>query len=243
MMKKPPNYPLDAYQSTLRSFRQKCYDNQIWFSLANKALLSALTRQNYFQSDDHLEVFMTLEGFTTLQSRHYEHIVAPSTNANFWYSSPFYIDPYSPIVIKINIIVPANIKKTERFYSRKNQMRQTIGYWNSNEWSKSWLKRWYYNLWGFWWAALVWEEAYTSIYSEKFQGFFIIDNFGLNVNQNWIPNLTFQTRNIEFLQLECPIIQEAETFLIKRYGWKWQDKLFLKGKSLPFNWVRNLSSL
>ena len=62
----------------------------------------------------------------------------------------------------------------------------------------------------------------------------------LNINQNWIPNLTFKTKKIPFFKIECPVIEEAEVFLTKRYGWNWQEQVEFKEKPIAFNWVKNL---
>lgn len=239
-MKRSQIYSLEDYQISLNSFVSKCSENQIWFSLANKTLLSALTNVDYFDHDDYLEVFMTFAALQTLQEKYNEFLVSPNNNSHYAYSAVFFVEPQSPIVIKIILVVPAGIKKTEQFYKRKNRRRQAIGYWSSNQWTKNFWKHLYYQLWSIFQAALVWEEVYAKIYAEKYQGFFIIDDLRLNINQNWIPNLTFKTKKIPFFKIECPVIEEAEVFLTKRYGWNWQEQVEFKEKPIAFNWVKNL---
>ena len=239
IMKKNHIYPLDSYQRTLNSFNEKCKENQLWFSLANKSLLSALTQNNYFETDDFIEVFMTEKSFIELQSKYKDFVISPNNNVNFWYTNPFFIEPSSPIVIKIIIIVPADIKKTQKFYNLKNAQRQLIGYHLSNETNKNFWFKTFYSFLANIWSALVWEEIYANIYTEKYQGFFTIDDLFLYVNQNWIPNLTFRMKEVDFLSLTCPIIDEAEIFLTKRYGWDWDKKKEFKFKSFNFNWTKN----
>ena len=237
-MKKNHIYPLESFQKTLESFIQKCKEKQIWFSLINKSLLSAMSQIDYFLEDDYLEVLMTYQSFEKLQSHYKDFVVSPNNNINFWYSNPFFVEPKSQIVIKINIVVPANIKKAQRFYNPKNRLRQKIGYWNSNEQTNRIVTRKFFNFLGRICSALVWEEVYTKIYHDRYQGFFIIDDFRLNINQNWLANLTFRMENVEFLGLTCPIIEEAKTFLVKHYGWNWNEKMELKTKTISFGWIK-----
>ena len=78
-----------------------------------------MSQIDYFLEDDYLEVLMTYQSFEKLQNHYKDFVVSPNNNINFWYSNPFFVELKSQIVIKINIVVLANIKKVQRFYNPK----------------------------------------------------------------------------------------------------------------------------
>lgn len=232
-------YELIEYKNILFSFVKKCKENNIWFSLSNKTLLSSLTEINYFNQDDYLEVFMLLNDFEKLKTLFPNNIIDPKDKDNFYALNPFFVDEISNVVIKINILVPASIKKTEKFYSFRNKRRQQIGYWASFKSKSYWYKKIYYSLWRMIDSNLSWFEIYTNIYNEKYNGYFIVDNFSLNINQNWIPSLTKEVENINFLDIECPILKEYEVFLNRRYGLMWKEKISKKNQTkIEYKWIK-----
>lgn len=225
------------HQNILKSFTKKCLDEKIWFALAGKTLLSSLTNEKYHLNDDYLEVFMTFESFELFRQKFPENIIDSTNVFNYQYLNPFYIEPSENILIKINIIVPASIKKSEKFFSLKNKKRQWIGYWVFNKHSKKFFSKVYYKFLSLFYTPLLWQEVYSNIYKEKYEGFFVIDNFDLNINTNWIPSITFDMKSINFLEIECPIIKESELYLIKRFGFDWNSDFKLKEKTKSFNWI------
>ena len=120
-----------------------------------------MSQIDYFLEDDYLEVLMTYQSFEKLRSHYKDFAVSPNNNINFWYSNPFFVEPKSQIVIKINILVSTNIKKAQRFYNRKNRLGLLKFKWADK----------HFNFLGRICSALVLEEVYRNGY----QGFFIFD--------------------------------------------------------------------
>lgn len=234
-------YEINNYHQILLSFSNKCKENSIWYSLGGKSLLSAMTSINYFNQDDYLEVFMSLDSFKKLQALFPKNVVDSNSKNRYYFLTPFFVEPNCPIVIKINILVPAGIKKSEKFYTIKNLIRQQIGFWSSYNEEKYWFKKLMYKFLSLFFSNLTWYEVYATMYDEKYNGYFVVDSFAKNINQHWIPSVTFRTKNISFVNIECPIIEESEIYLNKRFGFKWKDEFNANDKSLDFNWVVGFS--
>lgn len=224
------------YTYILNSFLNKCYENQIWFSLAGKTLLSAITNKNYYKSDHYLEVFMTFESFDQLKNKYNENIIDSTNTLDYFYLNPIYVEKDINKLIKINILIPASIKKTEKFYSLKNSKRQKIGYWKYRNYDRGFLKKFWYNkIMSKFLSPLLWEEIYANIYSDKFEGYFVVDEFQSNINNHWIPSITFKMQNVNFLSINCPILKESKLYLQKKFGLNWQN--FAENKPNKFNFL------
>lgn len=88
-------------------------------------------------------------------------------------------------------------------------------------------------------SNLTWYEIYSNIFDKKYNGYFIVDDFRLNINQNWIPSITKKTIELNFLGLKCMVFSEYNVFLNRRYGIGWKEgKIKKLPKALSFHWVQ-----
>lgn len=232
------NKKMHFFKNILESFDSKCKQNDIWYSLGEKTLLSVITENDYYSHDNFLEVLMTNEGFEKLKFHYKENLLDNSLNSLYLHLNPIYFEIGNKVTIKIFIIVPASIKKTEKIYSLFNQIRCYVSYNVSIPEIKKIKKIWVKKI-SLLFQPITWQEIYAKIYKEKYQGYFVIGNFNSNINANWIPSLTFKMENKNFLNVDVPIIREYELYLHKKFGSNWMNFIDKKRKKNS-NWINDI---
>lgn len=209
-----------SVQTLLKSFVDKCKKEKIWYSLSNNSLLNAKSNK-HFAGSNVVEIMMTTNSFKKLMKFYLSNIIDPSTKSDFYFTSPFYIEKGINAAIKINILIEANVKKAEKFYSYKNLLRQQIGFYKTKT-SSNQLRKVFFKFMGYFFSPLTWQEISSNIYDDKYEGFFLVDNFSFNINKNWIHALNKKRETIKWLDIDVDIIKESEVFLIKKYGFEWK---------------------
>lgn len=224
----------------LDSFDEKCKELDIWYSLGGMDLLSLKSENNVEKSENVIEIMMLVEHYNKLVNAFPLNIIDTLTMSNYFYLCPFYFDKKSSKIIKINLLARASIKKAENFYSIKNIIRQKIGYYKSIEKpknNKDLSKKLFYKFLGIMMSPLTWQEVSSSIFIEKQNGFFVIDDFRPNINQNWIPSITFKRSDVEYLGQKTKILKEWELFLTKKYGKEWKTTPIITNKNMNFDFI------
>lgn len=214
-----------SFITILKSFDQKCRKNKIWYSLSNLTLLSAKTNKTYGSSKI-VEVMMDSESYNKFSNLYNKNILDSTTRSDFYFSNPFYFENDFNCLIKINLIIKGNIKKTEKFYSIKNWQRQGIGFFKTIKNKKlNWkhiIQKAYFKFLNLFWSPLLHTEIDSKIYDEKYNGFFVINSFSKDINKNWIPTLTMKLDEIEWHGINFLIVEENELILSKQYGLDWK---------------------
>lgn len=229
--------------SILNSFNEKCNKNNIWYSLSGLSLLDYQSKKNYSQKNI-IEIFMTVDSYKKLLFFFHDNIIDSITKNNYFFTNPFYFEKELNEVIKINLLIKANIKKTEKYYSIKNLIRQKIGFYkSSNKELKGFLnsiKRTFYSFLNLFWSPLTWQEVCSNIYDDEYRGYFIIDSFSDNINKNWIPSITMEREQINWNDSYTYIFKEWNVFLNKRYGFDWQKKPIISNKKFDYFWINKI---
>lgn len=228
----------NSFKEILESFDNKCKQSNIWYSLGNKTLLSVVTGNDYYSNNNFLEVLMTNESFEKLKILYKNNVIDNSLNSLYLNINPIFFELGNNVVIKIFIIAPASIKKTEKTYSILNQVRCYVSYNLSIPEMKKIKKLWIKNISCFF-SPITWQEIYSKVYKEKQQGYFVIGDFNTNINNNWIPSLTFKMENRNFLDLSVPIIVEHQLYLHKKFGPNWSNFVDKKRKK-SFFWINDV---
>lgn len=226
-------------EKILTIFHNKCEELGLWYSLSNLSLLK--TKSDAIKNDNNIvEIMMKIEDYNQFLKVHYNNLIDNLTRNDYYYTSPFFFTEDLSSIIKINLLIRANVKKTEKFYTRKNLLRQKIGYYKSIKKANNFIsfcnKLWF-SFCNLFYSYLTWYEISSNIYdNENFQGYFIVDSFQLNVNLNWIPSLTMKRIAIQYGNITTYIPEEWEILLIKRYGADWKEGPVLERK-IKFNFI------
>ena len=224
--------------SILDSFHEKCESNGLWYSLSGISLLNSKSKKKYSQNNL-IEVMMPLEDYYKFNNLYKNNIYDSLIDNNYFFMCPFYFEEDNEVKIKINILIPADTKKTEKFYTRKNYLRQQIGYYKSLKNFPNFsfkFKRIFYKTLGLFMSPLTWQEISSNIFSEKYNGYFIVNSFKPNINENWLPSLTIKREEIKWFETKTKILKEWNVFLIKKYGFDWENKPDFVKESIYFNW-------
>ncbi len=226
----------------LQEFHKTCEENNIWYSISGQTLLKI--KNNDFdqqKNSNFFEVMMDVESYKKLFEIKNKNIIDTHSRSDYFFTNPFYFIEGSNEVIKINIIVEANVRKTERIYSLKNLLRQRVGYYkslkiiNANFENNDWFKKNLYRFISLFLSPISWQEICLKIYDKKFNGYFHIDSLKPNVNKNWIPSLTKQRKKINWNGVDLFIVDEWESLLIKWFGNDWNANPEIDNKGFNFN--------
>ncbi len=226
-------------EKILTIFHKKCEELGLWYSLSNLSLLKMHTNIK-LDDDNVVEVMMKVEDYNQFLKANYDNLIDNLTRNDYYYTSPFFFVKELSSIIKINLIISANIKKTEKIYTWNNLLRQKIGYYKSLKGTKNFivfLKKLWFNFCNLFYSYLTWCEISSHIYNnENFQGYFLIDSFRPNINLNWIPSLTMNRISIQYGNITTFYLEEWEILLIKRYGIDWKENPILE-KKINFNFI------
>ncbi len=224
----------------LHIFHKKCKELNLWYTLANKSLLQFKTSAIKFNNPKIIEIMMTIEDYSKFLKNNYDNLIDNLTLNNYYYTSPFFFQPNMDSIIKINLLIKANIKETESIYSRINLIKQKIGYYKSIKNIKTiglFFKKNWYKFLNIFWGYLTWYEISSNIYdNENFHGYFVVDSFKPNINLNWIPSLTMKREKIVYENIPSYIPQEWDLILSKKYGIDWQNNPIVE-KSINFDFI------
>ena len=226
-------------EKILAIFHNKCEELGLWYSLSNLSLLK--TKSDAVKNDNNIvEVMMKIEDYNQFLKVNHDHLIDNLTRNDYYYTSPFFFIKDLSSIIKINLIIRANVKKTEKIYTRKNLLRQKIGYYKSIKKAKNFISFWnklWFGFFNLFYSYLTWYEISSNIYdNENFQGYFVVDSFQLNVNLNWIPSLTMKRIPVQYGNITTYLPEEWEVLLIKRYGADWKENPILERK-MKFNFI------
>ena len=222
----------------LQNFENKCNEIKVWYSLSGTSLLEAKSEREYNQNV--IEVMMLAEHYNRFVSAFSTNIIDSLTSDSYFYSLPFYFEPGNNIVIKINLLVKASIKKAEKTYSLINLIRQRVGYYKSIKSASSFKQSFwksFYSVVGLFISPLTWQEISSSMFVEEQNGYFLIDSFKPNINKNWIPSLTFKRNDAIWKNQKTKVLKEWELVLIKRYGRDWAKSPELEKNPETFEWI------
>lgn len=212
----------------LNNFHEKCTSLKIWYSLSNLSLLSYQTENKFTSNNPNvIEVMMDIDSYNKFFRENQKNIIDNLSRNDYFYSNPIYFEANCEVIIKINLLIQANIKKTEKFYSIKNLIRQNIGYYRSKGYFssfKDFLLKLTFNFFDLFYSPLLWHEISSHIYEKNnFQGYFIVDSFRPNINQNWIPSITGQVIEVEWNNTTTYVLKEWEMYLTKKYSYDWKN--------------------
>lgn len=165
----------------LNNFHEKCTSLKIWYSLSNLSLLSYQTENKFTSNNPNvIEVMMDIDSYNKFFRENQKNIIDNLSRNDYFYSNPIYFEANCEVIIKINLLIQANIKKTEKFYSIKNLIRQNIGYYRSKGYFssfKDFLLKLTFNFFDLFYSPLLWHEISSHIYEKNnFQGYFIVDS-------------------------------------------------------------------
>lgn len=235
----------ESKNNILDSFDEKCRELDIWYSLGGMDLLKLKSENIIEKNENIIEIMMFVEHYNKFVNAFPLNIIDTLTMSNYFYLCPFYFDGKSDKVIKINLLARASVEKTENFYSIKNILRQKIGYYKSVKKIKNrkeLFKKVLYKFLGLMLSPLTWQEVSSSIFIEKQNGFFVIDDFRPNINQNWIPSITFKRSEVEYLGQKTKILKEWELLLTKKYGKEWKTTPIFSNKNIDFDFIYDFKS-
>lgn len=208
----------------IKEFDKKCKENNIWYSLVNISLLEAMSN-TILTNNNFVEVMMSIESFSKMKKKFEKNILDISINSDFCFFIPIYFDPKFKSIIKISILVPANINKTQKVYSIKNLIRQKISFFNFLKFNnlnfEMKLKKIFYKFLNLFLSPINWIEIYSNIYDENYDGYFLIDSFNKNINKKWLHTLTKNLLNVNWISNDVLVIEENDIFLKKNYGLNW----------------------
>ncbi|MGL4343144.1 MAG: hypothetical protein ACRCRZ_01055 [Metamycoplasmataceae bacterium] len=216
------------YEKILKNFSDICKNANLWYSLGNLTLLSAINKSQNFIQNEYIEIFVTIDTLNYLKKMHPKNILDSSTRNNFYTINPFFIMKGIGVDIKLIIIV----ETTDIKLYKKIKNKQIISYYYNhflNNKKHFNLKTFFiYNflfkmLFFFPFKPLSYMELFDSLNDEKYRGFYLINNLSEKFSKNWIPNTTFKTKNIFFLNIEVPVFLEYQIFLIQRYGKNYEN--------------------
>lgn len=226
-------------EKILAIFHQKCEELKLWYSLINLSLLKTKT-DIILNNTNVIEVMMTIEDYNKFVKVNFDNLIDNLTRNDYYYTSPFFVVNNLNSIIKINLIIKANIKKTEKIYTHKNLLRQKISYYKSIKKTKNFISFWnklWFKFCNLFYSPLTWYEVSSNIYdNENYQGYFMVDSFQSNINLNWIPSLTMKRVSIDYGNIKTFLPEEWEILLIKRYGIDWKDDPILE-RPIHFNFI------
>lgn len=222
----------------LKNFHNKCEENKIWYSLCGFSLLDCKLNKNEIM-DNTIEIFMTEDSYKIFKNMFNENIFDSSINNSYFYLCPIYFEKNSNIVIKINLLVKAGIKKTEKYYSIRNMWREKIGFYKSIKGKTNFFTICWYKFLNIFCSPLIWQEVASKIYDEKNGGFFLIDSFIPNINENWIQSISFNVEKCKWLDVEVNVFEEYDNYLKKRFSINWEKEAFNKKKRLNASLLLN----
>lgn len=219
-------------------FDNLCQKNKIWYSLSNTTLLESQIGKA-IQENEIINVMMTVKSYKKLLKIANDNIVDSSKSSDYFLLNPFFISKEINGIIKINILVKSSIKKAEKNYTIKNLIRQKVGYYKNLKGNinfKNKIKKIFYKVIGLFFSPLTWIEVCSKIYDENYEGYFLIESFKPNINQNWLHSLTMETKRIKWNNVETQIIIESDIYLKKNYGLNWKKKNIVE-KSIDFSYL------
>ncbi|MDC8927069.1 hypothetical protein PR254_01210 [Metamycoplasma hyosynoviae] len=228
----------------LKQFVEVCETNSLWYSLDEKTLLLAFTKNNFDDFMDHYEVFMTYDSYEKLKLICPKNVLDNSKHSRYFDLQCKFISDINNIYenqpfLNINLILPTTIKKLRKFVSYKNKKKSQINHYLSyrntnvssikNKIVLSKLLRPFY-------LTFSYKELINSLYTDEYEGFIITQNIiTKNIIDKWIGNLSFRTKNVILNSLTVKVIEEYEDYLINLFGKNYAE--FIPNE--PANWYIN----
>ncbi len=227
------------YKNIFTKFVSICERNNLWYSLANNSLLSAMTNTNYFENIGILEVFVTYETFLFIKNKYPDNIMDFASSDSFYLPTPFFYVKNLNKFIKIIILTPTSVDKVNKVYKLSNKVKNQ--YSNFLTFKKGYnlstkLMFNFFRLFSMFFCPIEQNKLFDSLYHEDYRGFIAINSLNESSVKNWFPNITFQMENIDFLGVNTKIIKEYDKLLIARYGETWRNGV--KIKHVSFNYEK-----
>ncbi|CAC13178.1 unknown; predicted coding region [Mycoplasmopsis pulmonis] len=203
-------------RNVFSEFVQICEKNNLFYSLAFETSLSWNKGEKIDQKKHIFQVFMSIDSYRNLKKKFYNNVIDNSNSINYNFLKPrFVLDKSNWInevsFVEINILIPSTLKKIKSFKSLKNLFIYQINKKNKEIKNSSLFKK-IFNLF-----PININKAIYSIYSSKHQGFFVLSNVNENTEKNWFLNITFKTKEIQFLNLKTRVIEEIESHFKRNY--------------------------
>ncbi len=177
------------------------------------------------------EVSMTSASYELLRQKHAELVNDANMDSKYPELNPrFYLEnekqKKNVFYINIKIISPTTIKKAKKFVGLRSLINYEINKLHFEAGKKSFGKKIVQ------WLTLpikllIEKRNYKGIVnklrSNKKEGFLEISAPTQTLNDIWLPQITFKTKNIHFNMFEISIPIEYDFILKKRYGKKYME--------------------
>lgn len=202
----------------LKDFNNKCKKHKIFYSLFNEILENALNNPSNFESNNSLEVLMTLDSYLTLKKFYPNNCLDNTTNAKYFELNPKFVwnkntFTFEKVFIKIILIVPTIKSKAFLATSFFRFLKMKIGSYKT-----------FYNLDK---KISFWKKIIIALFStrlfkyttydicdklsldknEELEGFFIIDNNNFYLKNSWQVNFSSTTEEIFFLNSQFSMLK------------------------------------
>lgn len=212
------------YVKIISFFDEICQDNNLWYSLGNSSLLTAVCKFNLDSRKNYLEVFINKNTFLTLKQKFSNYLLNYNVKNNYFVGpNPIFYMKNCPIFIKLILLVETTPQKLKKFLNIKNRTKFQKGLFLSFKKHYSFGTFFLYPFLKLCWfiKPLTYLNCYELLFTNKHKGFYAINNLSQDAQKNWIHNISYKNKKIDFLGVKVDILQEYQVILQNRYGKKY----------------------
>ena len=200
-------------------FLDICKENDIWYAVDGTTLLGVVRHSGFVPWDEKIQVMMTSESFNKLKRIATSNVIDSSSAKIKKKLSSFFVMDSSDLVstqafIEIRVLIPTTVKKIKKFKSFKYLLNSKISNKKINT-----------------------KTSITYLKEARFEGFWLLSNRKQKIISSWIQVLSFNTTELQFIDLKVNVPIEYDSILKT-----WHGENYMKAK-VPHKILNYLSPL